>query len=97
MHDARDSQISRLRAKLVSLESLREELGDETVDAKKREVSARLNPLIETGGGALVHGDVDTGGGDFTGRDRYQANARGGVVIRGDAKHLVLFTGDGNQ
>lgn len=47
MTDTPDTEIRRIEAKLASLETLREELGDATVDAKKREIAARLG----SGGG----------------------------------------------
>ena len=44
-------------------------------------------------GGAYVGGDVHTGGGDFVGRDKIEAGARG-VLIQGPARGNVISTGD---
>jgi hypothetical protein len=97
MTDERDTEIVKLKAKLESLESLREDLGNETVDAKKREIESRLQVLVQTSGGAAVTGGVRTQGGDFIGRDQLAALGERSVVIGGDANHLALITGDGNR
>jgi hypothetical protein len=96
MTDDRHAEIVRLEAKLESLETLREDLGDETVDAKRREIQARLQALVETVGGAVFAGDV-TAGGDVVGRDQLEAQGERSVVIGGDASQVVLITGDGNR
>jgi len=97
MTEKHDTVIAKLAAKLESLETLREELGNETVDAKKREIEEKREVLIQTSGGSLVLGNVDTKGGDFVGRDRLAAHGGRGVVIGGDATRVILVTGDGNQ
>jgi hypothetical protein len=53
--------------------------------------------VIQTAGGALVAGNVETGGGDFAGRDQIKAEGERNAVIGGDADHVVLITGDGNR
>jgi len=67
--DPKQQAIAELQKKIRNLESLREELGDEIVDQKIAELQNRLRPLVDTGGGAVT-GNVDTGGGDFVGRDK---------------------------
>ncbi|MBU0510556.1 MAG: SUMF1/EgtB/PvdO family nonheme iron enzyme [Chloroflexi bacterium] len=68
------NQIDKLQEQIESLEKLRQVLGDDVVDEKQAEIQAKiqakLRPLIETGGGAVVTGNVDTGSGDFVGRDK---------------------------
>ncbi len=66
------AQLADLRGKLAKLEALRDELGDDLTDKKKAELESRIQALVETGGGALVAGDVDISGGDFVGRDKWQ-------------------------
>ena len=97
MMDSPDKEIERLRQKLRSLETLREDFGNDTVDAKRREIEARIDSLIQTSGGSVVAGSVETDGGDFIGRDQLRAGGERSTVIGGDAQHLVLVSGDGNQ
>ena len=40
------------------------------VDEKQAEIQTKLRPLVETAGGAVVAGNVNTGSGDFGGRDK---------------------------
>ncbi len=89
--DEPERQIVELREQLRSLETLRPILGDALSDQKKAELEARLRALVETGGGAFVNGNVNTGGGKVVGRDDRA------VVIGGDARHVLVITGDGNQ
>lgn len=60
------SELEKLRRKLASLEPLRDVLGDEAVEQAKAELEVRIRLLVQTGGGAVVGGDVDFG--DFAGR-----------------------------
>jgi hypothetical protein len=66
------------------------------VDARKRELEARLAAFIHTAGGAVVAGHVETGA-DFVGRDQLKAQGERSVVIGGDARYLLVVTGDGNE
>jgi hypothetical protein len=50
---------------------------------------------IQTEGGAYVAGGVNTGGGDFVGRDK-QVSAPGGIAIGGNASHNTMVVGNGN-
>jgi hypothetical protein len=88
--DEPERQIAALREQLRSLETLRPILGDALSDQKKTELEARL-ALVETGGGAFIGGNVNTGGGKVVGRDDRS------VIIGGDARHVLVITGDGNQ
>jgi formylglycine-generating enzyme required for sulfatase activity len=97
MIDGDDAEIARLRSKLESWENLRDDLGDQTVDAKQREIEAKLRALIQTSGGSVVAGGVATQGGDFVGRDQFAAVGERSLVVGGDADHVILITGDGNQ
>jgi energy-coupling factor transporter ATP-binding protein EcfA2 len=65
------SQLAELRRKMESLETLRDEFGDDLVDRKKTELEARIQALVDTGGGAFVAGDVEAGE-DVVGRDKWQ-------------------------
>jgi len=76
MTDPHSAKLAQLQDLLESLEKLRPVLGDATVDAKKRDIEAQLRTLIQTGGGAVIAGAVDTGGGDFVGRDKNIYNIR---------------------
>ena len=61
--------------------------------------ASQINPsrrAIRTGGGAYVEGDVNTGGGDFVGRDSNVRADRGGIAIGGDAYNNTMVTGSGN-
>ncbi|HHH41169.1 MAG TPA: hypothetical protein ENK56_04110, partial [Chloroflexi bacterium] len=87
-----------LRQKLESLESLRDVLGDEAVEEAKAALEARLR-AVETGGGAVVAGDVQVAGGDFIGRDKVTVtiNGKRAVIVGGDARGLIAVTGDENR
>lgn len=50
--------------------------------------------LVDTGGGAYVGGDVNTRGGDFTGRDKKTDNS---VTIGGNVSGSNIVTGNNNQ
>ena len=91
-------QIKILKEKIASWRNLREDLGDEVVDPKIAELEAKLQPLLETAGGAAVLGDVSTQGGAFIGRDQILATlADHSVIIGGNAEGLIIITGDGNR
>ncbi|MBK6434156.1 MAG: SUMF1/EgtB/PvdO family nonheme iron enzyme [Anaerolineae bacterium] len=64
-------RVADLKDKLLKLEALRSVLGDEITEQKSRELNAELQMLIQTAGGALVVGDVQTAG-DFVGRDQWR-------------------------
>jgi len=95
MHNPRS--VSELQELIARLEAQRAVLGDDVTDRTKAGLEARLRPLLETGGGAAVAGDVRTGGGDFVGRDQVLATLGDrSVIIGGDARGVVVVTGDGN-
>lgn len=50
---------------------------------------------VSTGGGAYVVGNVNTGRGDFVGRDK-KVSGTGGLVVGGSLQAGVLHTGSGN-
>lgn len=62
-------QIEKLRKKIESYRALRDDLGEEA-ERKIAALEQELQALIQTGGGAYVGGNVNTGGGDFIGRDQ---------------------------
>jgi hypothetical protein len=70
-------QLAQLRDQLAKLKALRGVLGDALTDQKKAELESRIQTLVDTGGGALIAGDVEVDRGDFVGRDKWQ-------VILGD-------------
>ncbi len=73
-------------------------LDDAVIDQKKAELEARLRARVDTGGGAFIGGSLDTSGGNVVGRDdRSQVGGDRAVVIGGDARHVMVITGDGNQ
>ena len=80
MTDTPDSEIDKLKAKLVSLETLRDELEPASYDARKRDMEARLLALVQTDDGAVVR-DVHTGGGNFIGRDQYNIRIEAGAYV----------------
>jgi energy-coupling factor transporter ATP-binding protein EcfA2 len=65
-------QLTELRRKLESLESLRNVLSAKAVEKAKAELEARIRTLVETSGGALIAGDVTVEHGDFVARDQWQ-------------------------
>ncbi len=69
--DSQPSKIAKLQEQLRDLEKVRPVLGDALTDQKKAELEARLQPLLHTGGGAVVGGGV-TVGHDFIGRDKHE-------------------------
>ena len=50
----------------------------------------------DTGGGAYIGGSVNTGGGDFVGRDKIVKAERGGVAVGGNISGSTIITGNGN-
>jgi hypothetical protein len=50
---------------------------------------------VHTDGGAYVGGNVETGGGEFVGRDKIVQAGERGVAVGGDL-HGTVVTGDGN-
>ena len=50
-----------------------------------------------TNGGASIDGNVNTGGGDFVGRDKNINVGQGGVVIGGSVSNSMIVTGDNNM
>ena len=70
-------QLAQLQAQLQSLESLRAVLGDEATEQSTAPLLERIGELqdkIQTGGGAVVFGDVPMGNGDFVGRDKHETH-----------------------
>lgn len=63
-------QIEALRKKITAYRALLEQGEDfaERIEA----LEAELRPLVETQGGAFVAGNVQTGGGDYVGRDKIE-------------------------
>lgn len=62
--------------------------------AKRRKPEKRD---IDTGGGAHVSGNVNTGGGDFVGRDKkVTATGPGSIAVGGSVTGSQLVTGSGN-
>ena len=47
-----EAQLAELRDQLGKLEAVRELLGDEAIAAKRAELDARIDGLVQTGGGA---------------------------------------------
>jgi predicted NACHT family NTPase len=89
-------QLTRLREQLAQLEAVRDLLGDAAIAPKQAELEGRLQALLNTAGGAVVSGSVTTTGGDFTGRDWSARASDRGAVIGGDARGVLMVTGDGN-
>jgi len=89
--------------RLEVLAAAREALGERWADfeARLREELAQLGGClqVETGGGAVVFGDVRVLHGDFVGRDKITVTAAGerAIVIGGDAQGLIALTGDGSR
>lgn len=51
---------------------------------------------VKTGGGAYLEGDVNTAGGDFTGRDRIVSSSGGGISIGGNVSGSNIVAGNNN-
>ena len=51
---------------------------------------------VSTNGGAYIGGNVNTGGGDFVGRDKKVIAGERGVAIGGNVSGSTIVTGDGN-
>ena len=66
------AELADLRRKLANLESLRDVLSPEAFEATRAGIEARVRALVETGGGALIVGDVTVERGDFVGRNKWQ-------------------------
>lgn len=62
----------------------------------KPERAARLFSQRINTGGACINGSVNTGGGDFVGRDRIATATGGGVSIGGSVTGSTIVTGDDN-
>jgi len=60
---------------------------------EKKKMSKRK---IKTEGGAYIGGNVNTGGGEFTGRDKIVKAERGSVAIGGNVSGSTIVTGDHN-
>lgn len=93
------AQLAKLRRKLVSLESLRDVLGDATVEQAKSELETQIRTLVEPSGDVLVRGNVTVEGGDSVGRAQCIFTVQGerAVVIGGDATGVIAVTGSGNR
>jgi formylglycine-generating enzyme required for sulfatase activity len=73
----KEKRIAEIKEQIADLEKVRALLDDDTAVNKK---IAELQALIETAGGAVVTGNIDTKGGDFIGRDQiniYQGRYEG--------------------
>lgn len=88
-------KIQRLNEKIASFRNLREELGEEA-DRRIADLEQELAVLVATEGGAVVAAEVNTGGGDFTGRDKIVTAGEGGVAVGGEATGNKIVTGSGN-
>jgi len=66
------AELAVLRRKLANLESLRDVLSPEAFEATRAGIEGRVRALVETGGGALIVGDVAVERGDLVGRDKWQ-------------------------
>jgi hypothetical protein len=60
--------------------------------AKKQQKPGQVN----TEGGAYIGGNVNTGGGDFTGRDKKVSSSGTNINIGGSVNGGVIIIGDGN-
>jgi hypothetical protein len=74
MTDTQATAIDRLKGELAGLMALRERLGATVYDGMRQDIEAQLQALIQAGGGAAITGTVNTGGGDFAGRDQNTYN-----------------------
>lgn len=97
MSESDTGEGARLRAKLAGLDLLREDLDPATYAAQRQGLTTRLAALVETGGGALVGGDLSIAGGDFTGRDQSLTQGGRSVALGRGAEHPIVITGDGNR
>jgi len=97
------AEYQRMLARLEVLAAAQGALGERWADfeAQLREELALMGGQlrVETGGGAVVFGDVVVEHGDFVGRDKTVIIARGerAVIVGGDAHGLIAVTGDGSR
>jgi putative ribosome biogenesis GTPase RsgA len=89
-------QVEKLRKKIAARLTL-QELGEDH-KAEIEAMQAELKALTQTQGGAFVTGNVETGGGDFVGRDKIETtlNARA-VNFERDASGNIIIVGDNNR
>lgn len=79
-------EITHLREKITSWQNLREDLGEEVVAPKIAELEAKLQILIQTGGGDLV------------GRDKKTTAENHSISIAGDATNVtIVISEDGTK
>lgn len=64
--------------------------------AEKKARSKKQNNQVSTEGGAYLGGNVQTGGGDFVGRDKIISGGERSLAVSGDISGSTLVTGDGN-
>ena len=76
-------------------QQLKKLLRDEAFAAQLRPLVQQITQ-IDTGGGAVVVGKVDTGGGDFVGRDKTVRAGEGGLAASGDIvnSQIIIATAD---
>lgn len=81
-------QIETLRKKIAAYRALQEQGEDfaERIEA----LEAELRPLVETQGGAFVAGNVQTGSGDFTGRDKTVSGEGCGMTAGGNISDSTI-------
>ena len=84
--DDTQKQIAELGEKLARLESLRPDLGDAVTDKTKAELASQLRALIQTGGGAVVAGDVKAGLPGLRGPEVVKLCAEGKAWLEGSAR-----------
>jgi len=82
----RRAKIEKLQASAAAQEALRGVLDDEIIETSLAAINAQIAALEDrTGGGATFARDIDTGGGDFIGRDQnIHGDVVGGDKVGGD-------------
>ena len=56
----------------------------------------RQSQIDNIEGRAFIHGDINTGGGDFVGKDKNVSASQGGVAIGGNVSGSTIVTGNNN-
>jgi formylglycine-generating enzyme required for sulfatase activity len=83
MSDDLRRKLEELEAKLASLETVRQAIGEQAYQTGRANIEAQITHLkhIQTDGGAVIGGNVSTTNGDVVGRDQTKIDAQAGATV----------------
>ncbi len=83
MSDDLRRELEKLEAQLASLETLRPAIGEQAYQAGRVNLEDQITHLktIQTGGGAVIEGNVSATNGDVVGRDQTKIDAQTGATV----------------